>query len=47
MEQVIPPTTDETKNPQFVGYRHPKEIAANLPPPQLQRGVYQPEGPMI
>ncbi|KAF2636978.1 hypothetical protein P280DRAFT_521494 [Massarina eburnea CBS 473.64] len=44
MEQVIPPN-DESRNSQFVGYRHPKEIRANMPPQMLQAGVY--EGPMI
>jgi hypothetical protein len=40
MEQVVSPI-DESKNPNFSGYKHPKEVRANLPPEQLQRGVYQ------
>lgn len=44
MEQVVSPI----ENPQFSGYRHPKEIRANMPPETLQAGVYQPvETPMI
>ncbi|KAF2706788.1 hypothetical protein K504DRAFT_504884 [Pleomassaria siparia CBS 279.74] len=39
MEQVVPPSMDESK--QFSGYKHPKEVRANLPPEQLQRGVFQ------
>lgn len=47
MEQVISPI-EEMKNPQFAGYKHPKEIRANMPPEQLQAGVYQPvDAPMI
>ncbi|KAF2189470.1 hypothetical protein K469DRAFT_723451 [Zopfia rhizophila CBS 207.26] len=47
MEQVIPPES-ENMIPQFAGYRHPKEVRANMPPEQLQQGVYQPvEPPMI
>jgi hypothetical protein len=44
MEQVIPP--DETSTSRRVVdsqfYRNPKEIRANMPPEQLQQGVYQP-----
>jgi len=44
MEQVIPP--DETSTSRRVAdsqfYRNPKEIRANMPPEQLQQGVYQP-----
>ncbi|ORY15570.1 hypothetical protein BCR34DRAFT_477731 [Clohesyomyces aquaticus] len=40
MEQVIPPDSEVNKN--FQGYRHPKEIRANMPPQMLQQGVYQP-----
>ncbi|KAF1975084.1 hypothetical protein BU23DRAFT_567059 [Bimuria novae-zelandiae CBS 107.79] len=44
MEQVISPI----ENPQFAGYKHPKEVRANMPPETLQAGVYQPvETPMI
>ena len=44
MEQVVSPI----ENPNFAGYRHPKEIRANMPPETLQQGVYQPvEPPMI
>lgn len=44
MEQVVSPI----ENPQFAGYRHPKEVRANMPPETLQAGVYQPvETPMI
>jgi hypothetical protein len=39
MEQVVSPI-DDSKNPNFSGYKHPKEVRANLPPEQLQRGVY-------
>ncbi|KAF2120698.1 hypothetical protein BDV96DRAFT_609837 [Lophiotrema nucula] len=47
MEQVISPI-DEQKNSQFVGYRHPREVRANMPPEMLQAGVYnQLETPMI
>lgn len=47
MEQVISPI-DDPKNAQFAGYRHPKEVRANMPPEQLQQGVYQPaESAMI
>ncbi|KAF2276235.1 uncharacterized protein EI97DRAFT_53004 [Westerdykella ornata] len=42
LEQVIPPTTDESQNSQFQGYRHPKEVRANMPPETLQQGVYRP-----
>lgn len=45
MEQAISPI-DELRNSQFQGYRHPKEIRANMPPQQLQPGVYH-ETPMI
>ncbi|KAF2842229.1 hypothetical protein M501DRAFT_927118 [Patellaria atrata CBS 101060] len=38
MEQVIPP-----ENKSFSGYRHPKEIRANMPPDYIQQGV-QPGG---
>jgi hypothetical protein len=40
MEQVIPPT-EQSQNPQYTGYRHPREIRANMPPETLQQGVYQ------
>ena len=43
MEQVVPPSDE--KNPQFTGYKHPREVRANMPPEQLQQGVYQ--TPMI
>lgn len=45
IEQVIPP--DDVRNTQlpFAGYRNPKEIRANMPPDQLQQGVYQPVEP--
>ncbi|KAF1956282.1 hypothetical protein CC80DRAFT_516503 [Byssothecium circinans] len=47
MEQVVSPI-DEARNSQFAGYKHPKEIRANMPPQMLQAGVYEgPEGPMI
>jgi hypothetical protein len=39
-EQIISPI-DDGRNPNFSGYKHPKEVRANLPPEQLQRGVYQ------
>jgi hypothetical protein len=43
MEQVVSPIDE--RNSQFAGYRHPKQIRANMPPIMLQAGVY--EGPMI
>jgi len=44
MEQVISPMDI----PQFTGYKHPREVRANMPPETLQPGVYQPvEPPMI
>ncbi|KAF2747405.1 hypothetical protein M011DRAFT_402666 [Sporormia fimetaria CBS 119925] len=42
MEQVIPPG-EEMKNPQFAGYRNPKEIRANLLPETLSQSVYRPQ----
>lgn len=45
MEQVVSPT-ESLHNP-FSGYKHPKELRANMPPDTLQAGVYQPETPMI
>jgi hypothetical protein len=39
MEQVVSPSDE--RNPQFSGYRHPMEVRANMPPQQLQPGVYQ------
>lgn len=50
-EQTIPP--NQTLPPSrsgsaMGGYRNPKEIRANMPPDQLQQGVYQPmQGGMI
>ncbi|KAF2196764.1 hypothetical protein GQ43DRAFT_484676 [Delitschia confertaspora ATCC 74209] len=38
-EQVIPPDNESNSNGVF--YRHPREIRANMPPDQLQQGVYQ------
>ncbi|KAF2691034.1 hypothetical protein K458DRAFT_287927 [Lentithecium fluviatile CBS 122367] len=46
MEQAISPI-DESRNPQFVGYKHPKEVRANMPPQMLQAGVYSGNTPMI
>jgi hypothetical protein len=47
MDYVGTPT-DEMRNPQFAGYRHPREIRANMPPEQLQQGVFGAAGsPMI
>ncbi|KAF2264492.1 hypothetical protein CC78DRAFT_580274 [Lojkania enalia] len=46
MEQVVSPV-DEAKNKQFQGYRHPKEVRANMPPQMLQAGVYSNDTPMI
>ncbi|KAF2869890.1 hypothetical protein BDV95DRAFT_90379 [Massariosphaeria phaeospora] len=40
IDQISSPV-DDHKNPQFAGYKHPKEIRANMPPVQLQPGVYQ------
>ncbi|KAK7193506.1 hypothetical protein DPSP01_000067 [Paraphaeosphaeria sporulosa] len=45
MEQIVSPI-EGPHNP-FSGYKHPKEIRANMPPDTLQAGVYQPETPMI
>jgi hypothetical protein len=43
MEQVIPPTEEQqNQNQQFSGYRHPREVRANMPPETLQQGVYRP-----
>lgn len=39
MEQAISPI--DVSNPQYVVYRHPKEVRANMPPETLQAGVYQ------
>ncbi|KAF2463318.1 uncharacterized protein BDR25DRAFT_113826 [Lindgomyces ingoldianus] len=48
MEQVVSPDAEVSKNQQFQGYRHPKEVRANMPPQMLQQGVYQPvENSMI
>jgi hypothetical protein len=46
MEQTISPI-DESRNPQFAGYKHPKEVRANMPPQMLQAGVYSGNTPMI
>jgi hypothetical protein len=44
MEQVIAPSEESQaqQNQQFLGYRSPKEIRANMPPETLQQGVYRP-----
>lgn len=42
MELVVPPEQPPSRNRGFEGYRAPKEIRANMPPEQLQSGVYQP-----
>ncbi|KAF2813339.1 uncharacterized protein BDZ99DRAFT_517608 [Mytilinidion resinicola] len=49
MEQVIPPddASMSRRETQSQFYRNPKEIRANMPPEQLQQGVYQPEAGMI
>ena len=46
MEQAISPI-DDSRNPNFVGYKHPKEVRANMPPQMLQAGVYGGNTPMI
>lgn len=44
MEQVVSPAEESQnlQNHQFPGYRHPREIRANMPPETLQQGVYRP-----
>jgi hypothetical protein len=44
MEQTISPI-DDARNPNFVGYKHPKEVRANMPPQMLQAGVYSGTAP--
>lgn len=47
MEKVIPPERSQSAmGAAMGGYRHPKEVRANMPPELLGRGVYQP-GSMI
>jgi hypothetical protein len=46
MEQAISPI-DDSRNSNFVGYKHPKEVRANMPPQMLQAGVYSGSTPMI
>jgi hypothetical protein len=41
MEQVIPPN-EENQNPQYAGYRHPKEVRANVAQEQLQQNAFRP-----
>jgi hypothetical protein len=41
MEQVISPS-EETYNPQFAGYRHPKEVRANVAQETLQQNTFRP-----
>jgi hypothetical protein len=41
MEQVIPPG-EESQNSQFAGYRHPKEVRANVAPDTLQQNTFRP-----
>ncbi len=45
VEHVIPPDNASNQGKRgtpFSGYRHPKEVRANMPPDQLQSGVVQP-----
>ncbi|KAF2728480.1 hypothetical protein EJ04DRAFT_569471 [Polyplosphaeria fusca] len=51
MDQAISPigspADEAARNSQFQGYRHPREVRANMPPPQLQPGVYGESSTMI
>ncbi|KAJ9632427.1 hypothetical protein H2203_000832 [Taxawa tesnikishii (nom. ined.)] len=44
VERVVPPERSQNAMGGYGGYRHPKEIRANMPPETLQQGVYQPGG---
>ncbi|PIA89513.1 hypothetical protein CB0940_07396 [Cercospora beticola] len=46
-ETTIPPFALPSRSQSSSGYRHPKEIRANMPPDTLQQGVYHGNGGMI
>ena len=42
MEQYYDGAKPPSRNNGFQGYKHPKEVRANMPPEQIQAGVYYP-----